>query len=146
MAAEQAPIFAAAQEETPHVNVAHFIARRILVDKDRADRLSRPIVGIAVLGIVIGMAVMIITVGITTGFQREVRAKVTGAGGHLQITSISQTDSKETPRVAIDQPFYPSLENIPGVNHIQVFATRPGIIETENDIQGVVLKGVGKDH
>ena len=146
MAAEQAPIFAAAQGATPHVNVSHFIARRILIDKDRADRLSRPIVGIAVLGIVIGMAVMIITVGITAGFQREVRTKVTGAGGHLQITSISQTDSKETPRVAIDQPFYPSLENIPGVKHIQVFATRPGIIETENEIQGVVLKGVGKDH
>ncbi|MBX2973868.1 MAG: ABC transporter permease, partial [Flavobacteriales bacterium] len=128
------------------MNVAHFIARRILVDKDRADRLSRPIVGIAVLGIVIGMAVMIVTVGITTGFQREVRAKVTGAGGHLQITSISQTDSKETPRVAIAQPFYPSLDSVPGVKHIQVFATRPGIIETDGDIQGVVLKGVGRDH
>ncbi|MCB0768337.1 MAG: ABC transporter permease, partial [Flavobacteriales bacterium] len=128
------------------MNVAHFIARRILVDKDRADRLSRPIVGIAVLGIIIGMAVMIITVGITTGFQREVRTKVTGAGGHLQITSISQTDSKETPRVLIAQPFYPSLDTIPGVKHIQVFATRPGIIETEQDIEGVVLKGVGADH
>jgi len=128
------------------LNVAHFIARRILVDKDRADRLSRPIVGIAVLGIIIGMAVMIITVGITTGFQREVRTKVTGAGGHLQITSISQTDSKETPRVLIAQPFYPSLDTVAGVQHIQVFATRPGIIETEQDIEGVVLKGVGRDH
>lgn len=146
MAVEQATIFAAAHRASPSVNVAHFIARRILVDKDRADRLSRPIVGIAVLGIIIGMAVMIVTVGITTGFQREVRTKVTGAGGHLQITSISQTDSKETPRVAIAQPFYPSLDSVPGVHHIQVFATRPGIIETEEDIQGVVLKGVGKDH
>lgn len=89
---------------------------------------------------------MIITVGITTGFQREVRAKVTGAGGHLQITSISQTDPKETPRVAIDQPFYPALDSVPGVAHIQVFTTRPGIIETGEEIQGVVLKGVGTDH
>lgn len=128
------------------MNVAHFIARRILVDKDRADRLSRPIVGIAVLGIVIGMAVMIITVGITTGFQREVRTKVTGAGGHLQITSISQTDPKETPRIEIAQPFYPALDTVPGVAHIQVFATRPGIIETSEEIEGVVLKGVGQDH
>ncbi len=128
------------------MNIAHFIARRILVDKDRADRFSRPIVGIAVLGIVIGMAVMIVTVGITTGFQREVRTKVTGAGGDLQITSIRQTDPKETPRIAIDQPFYPSLDTVPGINHIQVFATRPGIIETGEEIEGVVLKGVGADH
>lgn len=130
------------------MSVSHFIARRILRsdDKDRADRSSRPIVGIAVLGIVIGMAVMIVTVGITTGFQREVRTKVTGAGGHLQITSLAQTDPKETPRIAIDQPFYPSLDTVPGIAHIQVYATRPGIIETGEEIEGVVLKGVGKDH
>ena len=124
------------------MNFAHFIARRILVDKDRADRFSRPIVTIAVLGIVIGMAVMIVTVGITTGFQREVRAKVTGAGGDLQVTSISQSDPKETPRVVIDQDFYPWLDTVPGIKHIQVYATRPGIIETGEEIEGVVLKGV----
>ncbi len=101
---------------------------------------------IAVLGIVIGMAVMIVTVGITTGFQREVRTKVTGAGGHLQITAIRQVDPKETPRIVIGQPFYPSLDTVPGIAHIQVYATRPGIIETEQDIEGVVLKGVGADH
>ncbi len=141
-----APIFATAQRPPLPLNIAHFIARRILVDKDRADRFSRPIVGIAVLGIIIGMAVMVITVGITSGFQREVRSKVTGAGGHLQILSIGQTDMKETPRVLIAQPFYPSLDTVNGVKHIQVFATRPGIIETEQEIQGVVLKGVGHDH
>lgn len=145
-AAVQAPIFAADQRSSTPVNISHFIARRILVDKDRADRLSRPIVGIAVLGIVIGMAVMIITVAITTGFQQEVRTKVTGAGGHLQITSIRQTDPKETPRIAIGQAFYPWLDTVPGVAHIQVFATRPGIIETGEEIEGVMLKGVGADH
>ncbi len=92
------------------------------------------------------MAVMIITVGITTGFQREVRAKVAGAGAHLQITAIRQTDPKETPRVPIAQSFYPSLDTVPGVAHIQIYATKPGIIETPDDIEGVVVKGVGKGH
>ena len=127
---------------------AHFIARRILrsSDKDRTDRLSRPIVGIAVGGIVLGMAVMIVTVGITRGFQREVRAKVTGAGGHLQISSIRQSDPKESVRIPIEQAFYPWLDTVPGVAHIQIHATRPGIIETGEEIQGVVVKGVGKDY
>jgi lipoprotein-releasing system permease protein len=130
------------------VGPAHFIARRILRSDDqaRAERLSRPIVGIAVLGIVVGMAVMILTVGITRGFQREVRAKVTGAGSHLQITSLRQTDPKETPRIAIDQRFYPWLDTVPGIRHIQIYATKSGIIETGEDIQGVVVKGVGADH
>lgn len=123
---------------------AHFIARRILLtgDGDRAERLSRPIVLIAILGIVVGMAVMIVTLGITAGFQDEVRAKVIGAGAHLQIGSIRQTDPKETVRIPIDQPFYPWLDTVPGVAHIQIHATKPGIIETGNDIQGVVVKGI----
>lgn len=127
---------------------AHFIARRILrsADQGRSDRLSRPIVNIAVAGIVVGMAVMIITVGITRGFQREVRAKVTGAGGHLQITSLRQSDPRETPRVALGQDFYPWLDTVPGVAHIQVHASRSGIIETGEEIQGVVVKGIGADH
>ncbi|MBK8498162.1 MAG: ABC transporter permease [Flavobacteriales bacterium] len=129
------------------VGFAHFIARRIVRgSKDRSSGFSRPIVFIAVLGIVVGMAVMVLTVGITQGFQREVRAKVTGAGAHLQITALEQTDPKETVRIPIDQPFYPALDTMPGVAHIQAYATRPGIIETEEDIEGVVLKGIGSDY
>jgi lipoprotein-releasing system permease protein len=128
------------------VSATHFIARRILFDKERSDRLSRPIVGIAVIGIVVGMAVMILTLGVTRGFQREVRAKVTGAGGHIQIGALMQTDPKETPRVPIRQDFYPALDTVPGVKHIQIHATKPGIIETDIAIEGVVVKGVGRDH
>ncbi|MBK7555898.1 MAG: ABC transporter permease [Flavobacteriales bacterium] len=131
---------------TANVGFAHFIAQRILSAKDRHDRLSRPIVWIAVLGIVIGMAVMIITVAISTGFQDEVRNKLIGAGGHLQITSMQQTDAKETPRISVNQAFYPHLDTLPGVRHIQVYATKPGIIETEEEIQGVMVKGVDADH
>lgn len=127
---------------------AHFIARRILGLRGTAGghRLSRPIVLIAVLGILIGMAVMILTVGISTGFQREVRAKVSGAGAHIEIVPVAQNDPRDSERMPIDQPFYPWLDTLPGVRHIQVFALKPGIVETENEIQGVVVKGVGQDH
>lgn len=124
----------------------HFIARRILSDKDRQDRLSRPIVVIAVLGVIIGMAVMILTVGISTGFQREVRAKVTGAGSHIEIVPLAHADTRESERMRIDQPFYPWLDTVTGVRHISVFALKPGIVETDDEIQGVVVKGVGADH
>lgn len=101
---------------------------------------------IAVLGIVIGMAVMILTVGISTGFQGEVRAKVTGAGAAIEIVPLAQTDPKESHRVKIAQSFYPGLDSVPGIKHIQVFALKPGILETDKEIQGVVVKGVGADH
>lgn len=127
---------------------ANFVARRILGLRSgpAGNRLSRPIVLIAVLGIVTGMAVMILTVGISTGFQREVRAKVTGAGAHIEIAPVSQNDTRDSERMPIDQPFYPWLDTVAGVRHIQVFAMKPGIVETEAEIQGVVVKGVGRDH
>lgn len=129
------------------LSFAHFIARRIVRGSSSgAKSFSRPIVAIAIGGIVVGMAVMILTVGITRGFQREVRAKVTGASAHLQIAAIGQTDPKETLRIPIEQSFYPWLDTVPGIAHIQVYATRPGIIETDNDIEGVVLKGIGADY
>ena len=136
-----AAIFASA----PPMGFPHFIARRILSDTDRQQRLSRPIVLIAVLGIVIGMAVMIITVGISSGFQREIRSKVVGAGSHIQVVSIGQNDPKETPRVLIDPELTTELLAIPGVRHVQIHATKPGIIETAEEIEGVVVKGVGAD-
>ena len=88
---------------------------------------------------------MIVTGSVTRGFQHEIREKVIGMGGHLQITSIGQTDPKETPRTLKDRSFYPVLDSLPEVDHIQVFATLPGIIETPDEIQGVVVKGVGAD-
>jgi lipoprotein-releasing system permease protein len=95
---------------------AHFIARRIVRGNDNErSGLSRPIVLIAVLGIVIGMAVMILTVGISTGFQREIRAKVSGAGSHIEIVQLAQRDPKDPPRMPIAQPFYPWLDTVPGV-------------------------------
>lgn len=107
--------------------------------------MSRPIVLIAMLGVVIGMAVMILTIGISTGFQGEVRAKVTGAGGHIQIVPLGQADPQASERIRIRQSFYPWLDTVPGVAHIQVFALQPGIVQTAQEIQGVVVKGVGKD-
>ncbi|MBK8614040.1 MAG: ABC transporter permease [Flavobacteriales bacterium] len=91
------------------------------------------------------MAVMIITVGISSGFQREIRSKVVGAGSHIQVVSIGQNDPKETPRVLIDPELTTELLAIPGVRHVQIHATKPGIIETAEEIEGVVVKGVGAD-
>lgn len=123
--------------------IIRFIASRM--SGAGAGKLSRPVVVIATAGVAIGVALMIISVSIVTGFQQEVRDKVIGFGAHFQIVNTQQTYNKESSRVIIDQDFYPELANNPGVRHIQIFATKPGIIETDTDLQGCVIKGVGDD-
>jgi len=120
-----------------------FIAKRIIA-KNKAN-FSRPIVRIAVLSIALGVAVMIVSVAIVTGFQKEIRNKVIGFGGHIIISNYDENVSMESSPVSINQKFYPSLSQEEGIDHIQVFATKAGIIKTDEEIQGVVLKGVGSD-
>jgi len=127
-----------------HLNTELFIARRIL-SKNKAN-FSRPIVRIAILSIGLGLTVMFVAVAILTGFQKEVREKVIGFGAHIQISHYDENSSLETKPISVHQDFYPSLETVKGIRHIQVYATKAGIIKTADQIQGIVLKGIGPDY
>ncbi len=127
-----------------YLNTELFIARRIL-SKNKAN-FSRPIVRIAILSIGLGLTVMFVAVAILTGFQKEVREKVIGFGAHIQISHYDENSSLETKPISMHQDFYPSLETVKGIRHIQVYATKAGIIKTSDQIQGVVLKGIGPDY
>lgn len=127
------------------MNTELFIAKRIVTGKGAGQRISRPVIKIAVLGISLGLAVMIIATAIVIAFKQEIRSKVVGFGSHIQIINYDTNSSYETEPVSRNQPFYPSLEDIPGIRHIQVFGIKAGIIKTKKEIQGVVLKGIGPD-
>ncbi len=122
-----------------------FIARRIAFSKEKETVISRPIIRIALIGIALGFAVMIIAISIVTGFKKEIRDKVIGFGSHIQISNYDENNSYETQPVDRHQPFLPSLKNDPDIRHIQVFATKAGIIKTKDEIEGIVAKGIGSD-
>ena len=113
---------------------------------DKNGRNSiRPIINIALLGIAISVAVMIVSVAIVTGFQKEIREKIIGFGGHIQISSFQSTDGFEVIPISTDQPFYPELDTLEKVSNIQVYANKAGILKTKEEIIGVALKGIGSD-
>jgi len=128
------------------LNYQWFIASRILRKGGQSRKSTRPIIRIALSGIALGMAVMIVAVAVVTGFQKEIREKIIGFGSHIQITSFDMNNSFESSPISKQQSFYPSLDTVEGIKHIQVFATKAGIIKTGTEIQGVMLKGVGSDY
>lgn len=107
---------------------------------------SRPIVYISVVSIALGLAVMFMSIVILTGFQKAIREKVIGFGGHIQVTHFDMTQSLEPIPLTITPGMMDSLRRIDGVTHLQVFSTKAGIIKAHGEIQGVVLKGVGPDY
>ena len=108
--------------------------------------LSGPIVRIAMVGIALGMAVMIAAVAIVIGFQSEIREKVIGFGSHIQITNFGSPEGLGYPKLKVNQPFYPGLDSLKGVKNIHVYALKEGVIETPDNIQGVIAKGVSSDY
>ncbi|MFH0866776.1 MAG: FtsX-like permease family protein [Bacteroidota bacterium] len=127
------------------MNLEHFISRKIFSAKEKGH-LSKPAVNVAIISIVISIAVMIVSVAIVTGFQKEIRDKVIGFGTHIQITKFDSNESLEAQPIEKNQPFYPSFNDVEGIRHIQVFATKAGIIKTNDAMEGAVLKGVGTDY
>lgn len=128
------------------LNTELFIAKRIFANNTNKKRLSTSVITIAMVGIALGLAIMLLSVAIVTGFKSEIRQKVVGFGSHIQLVNFDSNSSYETSPVSQNQPWLDQLHELPGITHIQQFATKPGIIKTDEEIQGIVLKGVGSDY
>jgi lipoprotein-releasing system permease protein len=125
------------------VNTEIFIARKLIVSKDNRKSISRSILNVAIFGISLGLAVMIVAMAVVTGFKNEITRKVVGFAAHIQILNFDSNISYETQPINSEQDFLPGLQQHPSVAGVYEFATKAGIIKTKSDIQGVVLKGVG---
>lgn len=128
------------------MNIELFIARKIHFVRNgtNKNRISKPAVRIATIGIAIGIAVMIISVGIVSGFKQAIQEKLIGFGSHIQVTNFSNNSSFETPPISFDSLLIDELAKVNGVKHTERFCTKPAIIKTKENFQGVVLKGVDK--
>lgn len=128
------------------MNVLFFIAKRVIGMRGKGGRISRPTVNIAIAGVAIGIAVMILTIAIVVGFQISIRDKVEGFNTDIQINKMDDNNSMEPSPIDRFQPFLGELKNLLEVKHIQIYATKSGIIKTKTENEGVLLKGVGVDY
>ncbi len=127
------------------MNAELFIARKISGSGKTGKSISAPIVRIAIIGIAIGLAVMILSVGIVTGFKKQVKDKVVGFGAHIQITNFDTNNSFETQPIDKNQVSLTFLNAVQGIRHAQVYVTKSGILKTKDNFQAIVLKGIDKD-
>lgn len=127
------------------MNLEYFIAKRIHFEKKGERNVSRPAVRIATIGIAVGVAVMLVAIAVVVGFKQEIRNKTIGFSSHIQITNFDNNNSFEMQPVKVNDTLMGQLKAVSEVKHVQRFVTKPGIIKTEEDFQGMVLKGVGPE-
>lgn len=120
-----------------------FIVRKIAFSSRKT--FSAFIIRIAVAAVGLSLCTMIVATAMITGFQKEIRNKVLGFWSHLQIVPFSLSSSLEAKGVYAYQDFYKDKAIFPEMKHIQVTALKGGLLKTNDDFEGVVLKGAGRD-
>lgn len=125
---------------------AWMMARRMFSHREDAGRVSRPAITISTLGVSIGLAVMLASVSVAMGFQREVQAKLLGFGAHIQVFSYESLGSNEMKPIVVDKEVLKRLERISGVKHAQRFCVKPGMLKTNDSFRGVVFRGIGQEY
>ena len=123
-----------------------FMAKRLFHDTGNKDKTSMPAIRVAVFGVFIGLTVIILSIGIIIGFKHEVKNKITGFSSNINVTSFNYSDSYETDPIEVSDSLVNLLYSLPGIDHIQKFSTKPGMIKTDDQFQGIVLKGVGAEY
>lgn len=103
---------------------------------------SRPLVRIATITISTGIVVMILSLCILRGFQREITSKVVGFGSHISIRSYGWVNDYDEMPVSMSAYELSALLNLKGISSIQPFAYKGGMMKTDNQILGIILKGL----
>ncbi|MGZ6491044.1 MAG: ABC transporter permease [Bacteroidia bacterium] len=123
-----------------------YIARKLWSGKVKNRVISAPVVKIAIGSIALGMAVMILTLSIVTGFKNEIRNRAIGFAGHIVVIAYNNNNSFEQEPVSVKADFLKNISSNAEIKHIQPYATKNAIIKTNNENQGIILKGVDKNY
>ena len=124
------------------MSVEFFIAKRIYGNRGEGRNISPPAIRVAIISVAVGLVVMILSVAVVVGFKKEIRNKVIGFGSHVQIVNFDLNASYELKPIAVSDTLKAYIQNYSNILRIEKFATKPGIIKTEEDFLGVIFKGV----
>ena len=151
------------------MNFPFYIARKVGVTSRKS--FSNIIMRIAIAAIALSITVMIVATATVRGFKSSISEKIFGFWGHIHITSSYAPNSYafEGSPMSAKQDYYAILDTLgkinytkdlgnpndlndlnikttyAGIRHIQSFAQKEGIIKSKDQIEGIILRGVGND-
>lgn len=126
------------------MNVEYFISSRISLKAERT--FSKLIVRIAIVGVMLSLAVMILSVAIIKGFKTEIQDKVRGFIGDIQIYRYDLNGSFEKSPFIPNDTTINNLKNNKQIVSYYPFATKPSIIVANGEVEGVNFKGIGSSY
>ena len=122
-------------------NNAFQIASRLYFSQQGKERTSRPAVRVALAGMIVGVVVMILTICIVVGFKQTITQKVAGFGAHIQVVSFDNNNTYDLQPIEVSDSLLTQLGSYGHVVATAPFITKPGMLKTDTDFKGIVLKG-----
>ena len=122
------------------MNLSLYIARKLTAESGHS--FTERIIRIASASVAISIAVMLLSIGIVKGFQKEIKEKVIGFNGHVIIKNLDLNHSGELVLFPKSQSFLKKIKQLPYVKSIVPFCQKPGILRTATDAEGIQCKGV----
>ncbi len=116
--------------------VSLFIALRYLRSQHHRGFISF-ITGIAIIGVALGVASLIITLSVLNGFERTIKENVVTFTAHMQLFAFQ---NQLLPRP--DQTVQEVKLRHPEVMEMAPFLSREGMVRSEATMDGVFIKGV----
>jgi lipoprotein-releasing system permease protein len=126
------------------VNIYFFISSRI--NKGDKRSFSATVRVIATFIIALGIAVILVSFAVLGGFKKAIKEKIFNLGGHIQVVMADNRESYEENPFANPTDFYKSWKKLNGIEHVQPYMHKAGLLQTKKEIHGVILKGVDQDY
>lgn len=125
------------------MKATRFISSRIF--SFSKENLSSVVMKIAVVSIALGISIMLISIAVIVGFKNQIKEKVVGFVNPIQIQVLNQNESIEETPFIYDSVLKSKLD-LPFVESVYSTANKAGLVKTNEEIHGIVLKGVGEDY
>ena len=122
-----------------------YFSKKIAFSKDNKNNLSKVIVYIGRLSVALGIIVSLITISTGLGSKKAIEDRISNFSGDISVKSTRSNSSYNTSILETNGLDKKAIQSVPGVAGLQSYAAVSGILRTENNFAGVILKGVGKD-
>lgn len=127
------------------MNLEFFIAKKINFES-RKRKFSDSILNISIIGVAVSIAIMIISVAISTGFKKEIKSKLVDLNSHIVLSNLQNHSSVDRNPLPRTLSYVKHIKNIPEIKYVQPFCLKPTLLKSKNEIQGLTLKGVDKQY
>ncbi|WP_434574779.1 ABC transporter permease [Riemerella anatipestifer] len=122
-----------------------YFSKKIAFSKDNKNNLSKVIVFIGRLSVALGVIVSLITVATGLGAKKAIKNKMGDFSGHISVKSTRSNSSYNSSVLNLKEININQIKTLQEVEGMQSYASVSGILRTEENFSGILLKGVGKD-